>query len=470
MPRFRPALRPLAPTARIGALCALTALPTGAQTPPSYGLTFLGEASAVSALSTGGQVIGQRLVAGNSRALVLRAGQAPLLLPLPAGQVSSSAFDQNELGQVVGAVSAFSSTEFAPRAARWDPDGQGGFNCTLLGQLPGHSGGAALAINDLGDVVGYSTLGSFRTPVWFNAPGGIFDLTPLQLFDPRAINSERVLCDATGRRADLDDLSVELLPLPAGPPSYIAAAGGDINSGGAVAGRLVLATSSGCVYRAARYLDGAGWQLLSPCGPVAGAFEINLRGDVLYTAFTVLTPLLHLEGLGDFGLSALLAPSTAGWEFSTGLGLAIDDSRRIATWARNPATGQQGAVLLTPTWTEQPSVGPGGPSHAVLSVSGAPLASGASADLLLTGATPAGPVWLIVGAAQIGLPLFAGLLGPLPETPVGPLALDASGSLSLPALAGGQGPLSLFVQALFPAPALPQGVGFSNTLRLDFLP
>jgi hypothetical protein len=450
-------------------LCSAWPALAQAQTPPEYALTFLGAANGVSGISENGWVIGQRSVGSATRGFIVREGQSAVLLPLAPGDQSSFALDVNELGQVVGAVSSFTSPEFSGRAALWSPNGQGGYTLTLLGQLPGHSGSTATAINNLGDVVGYSNQSWFRYPVWFNSPTGLFDLNPLGVFDPQAINDERVFCDSQGKLCDLDTLQVVSLGLPSGPPTYSAAAALDINQRGDVAGRVVLATSTSCVYQAARYLDGIGWQMLTPCSSNAGAYAINGRGDVVYTA-ALIYPFLHLEGLGDFDVQSLLAPAAAGWDLLTTGGLQINSQRQIACWALDPSTGQVGAVLLKPTWTVQTDVGLAGPGKATLSVTGGDLSSGTQADLLLTGGSANQGCLLFVGDQLIALPLLAGVLGPLPIATEGPLPLNASGTLLLPNLNGGQGPLSLYVQALYAAPSLPFGVGFSNTVRLDFLP
>lgn len=453
--------------ALFSAFCLTTA--AQGQTPPSFAVTYLGSASSVTGISENGWVIGQRSVGSATRGFIVRAGQAAQLLPLAPGDQSSFALDVNELGQVVGAVSSATSPEFGARAALWSPNGQGGYTLTLLGQLPGHSVSTATAINNLGDVVGYSNQSFFRYPVWFTSPSGVFDLNPLAVFDPQEINDERVFCDRQGKLCDLDTLAVVSLGLPSGPPTYSAASALGINQRGDVAARVVLATSTSCVYRAARYLDGIGWQTLTPCSSVAGAYEINGRGDVVYTAVLIYA-LLHLEGLGDFDVETLLAPSASNWDLLTSSGLQINTARQIACTAQNTGTGQVGAVLLTPTWTAQADLGLGGPGKAILSVTGGDLSSGTQADLLLTGASANQNCVLFVGDQWIALPLLAGVLGPLPQVTVGPLVLDASGTLLLPNLNGGNGPLSLFVQALFAAPAEPFGVGFSNALRVDFLP
>src|SRR5678815_866290 len=112
----------------------------------------------------------------------------------------------------------------------------------------------------------------------FSAPGGVLDLNPLGVFDPQAINDQRQMVDKQFKRLDLDTMIVESFPLPSGPPAYQAATGYAINELGQIAGTAVLASSTSCVYQAARHMDDFGWQLLSPCSSLANAHDINDLG------------------------------------------------------------------------------------------------------------------------------------------------------------------------------------------------
>jgi hypothetical protein len=335
--------------------------------------------------------------------------------------------------------------------------------------LPGHVGSVATAVNNLGDIVGYSRTGMFRYPVLFTAPAGVLDLNRFGVFDPQSINDARVFVDKQARRMDLDTMTVQSLGLPPGPPSYSATTGYSINEHGQIAGTAVLATSTNCVYQAARYVDGPGWQILSPCSGVANAYDINDLGDVLYKAYVTLVNLVHLEGIGDFTVQGLLAPTSAPWTV-LGFGMDINSARQIAVIANNPVTGQTGAALLTPMQTCQASLGFGGPGLSHLMVCGGNLATGTTADLTLSGVPAHGAAVLVVSLANAPTPLAGGLLVPMPVMLVLPLVAGPAGTLVLGGVPGGIGPLSLYAQCVHPDLLLPGGWGFSNAVRIDFLP
>ena len=137
-------------------LIALPTLATHAQAP---------EYSAFAALS-GGQpnaMNGHGQIVGWTSASTIRAfvatGSDFELLPLPAGMLSSKANDVNDAGVIVGLVSDSSLAETG-FAARWDPT-PAGYVPTLLSPLPGLTYSNALAINNLGDIVGYTNIGGF---------------------------------------------------------------------------------------------------------------------------------------------------------------------------------------------------------------------------------------------------------------------------------------------------------------------
>lgn len=450
-------------------LLAGLAAPIAAQTPPSYALQFLGPASSVLALSEDGVVVGQQSVGNNTRGFVASATQPLVLLPIGAGDQSSWALDVNEEGVIVGAVSVLSSPEFQGRAARWTPNGAGGWTLQELGKLPGHVASVATAVNNVGDVVGYSSSGMFRLPVWFTAPGGLMDLNPFGVFDPQSINDARVFVDKQAKRMDLDTMQVQSLGLPASPPNWQATTGYDINELGHVAGTAVLTTSTSCVYRAARYLDGTGWQLLTPCSGLANASEINDLGDVVYQ-WALIDRILHLEGLGEYIVGSLLAPSAADWEIHEAFAIQINDARQLAVIASNGKTGQTGAALLTPVQGCQADLGFAGPGLSHLQVCGGSLASGTQADLTLFGAAPLQPAFLFAGLVHAPTPVKGGVLVPVPWQLVATLVAGPTGSAFVGGIPGGGGPATLYVQAVHQDAALPAGWGFSNAVGIELLP
>jgi len=117
----------------------------------------------------------------------------------------------------------------------------------------------------------------------------------------------------------------------------------------------------------------------------------------------------------------------------------------------------------------QTDLGFGGPGDLALSVCGGPLATGMTNDLVVTGATAGGPVFLALGFTSNPLPFKGGLLVPVPLFSVLSGTADGAGELSL-VVPGGSGPVDVIVQAVAPDAAQIAGFELSNALELEFLP
>lgn len=326
-------------------LCALSAV-AHAQT-PVYSVEFIAPVSGLADLNDYGYMIGTSpLAPASERGWVASRTQPLTHLPLPPGRVSSRVYDINNAGVIVGSVSSttYADPGFGGVAARWTPNGVGGYTVQELGKLSGDIGSVAKALNEVGDVVGFSQ-GAFQRAVWFTAPGGALDLSPTGAFDPVAINDRRqVVCYSTRcARLDLNTFVLQDLGLP--PGSFFSTLGASINEAGQVAG-VAISTSSTCDRYAARYTDGVGWQLLSVCGANNGPGGINERGDV--TFWSVASAFVQLEGSGVWATQSLITAPIGAWFLGTLAAGRINDSRQIAISASNPTTGQAGIVLLIP--------------------------------------------------------------------------------------------------------------------------
>jgi len=323
------------------------ALPAAAQT-PTYSPRFLGAANHIDAMNESGDVVGWVTSGGAARGFVVGPGHPYQLLPLPVGMLSSFANDINEAGVIVG--SAGPSTDpvyyLGGRAASWTPDGAGGYTVTLLGVLPGHVASLATAINNVGDIVGFSHNGTFRYPVLF-VSGGPIDLSATGFFDPSDVNDERVVVDhsPTARRLDLDTMTIEDLGVPPGNfrSTWVEA----ISPSGVVVGSAVLTTSSNCDHVAAAY-GAAGWDVLSGCGSFNCAYDVNVFGDVIMQLN--LAVWVDLSGFGKHMVEDLISTGDGHWFVINAYGNALNDARQIAVQAHNPTTGESGALLLTPDW------------------------------------------------------------------------------------------------------------------------
>jgi len=127
-------------------------------------------------------------------------------------------------------------------------------------------------------------------------------------------------------------------------------------------------------------------------------------------------------------------------------------------------------VLPGVTVTCQSDLGSGGPGSSVLMVCGGDLSTGTTADVTLTGAAPLQPMWLAVGTVNSPTPLFGGTVIPIPTSFLFPGVTDAAGEFSLAGVAGGGGPATLFVQAIYLDAAQAFGFGISNAIQVDYLP
>lgn len=333
-----------------------TATVAGAQTPPSYTAEYLGAATGATAMNQSGRIVlTQSLGPASERAFVAGHGSPLAPLPLPPGRMSSRAYDINDAGVIAGTVSSVSYADpnFGAVAALWTPNGSGGYTIQELGKLPGDVGSAATALNNLGDVVGFSFGGQYRRAVWFTAPGGMLDLNPLGAFDPSAVNDQRlVVCYCTipftnhAGRFDLNTLLVEDLGVP--PGNFRTTSGAAINASNQVAGLAILTTGTSCDREAARYTDGIGWEIFSGCGSMNGCGSINDLGDV--TMWINTAGYVRFEGIGTYRTEDLITAPVGHWSLYIGTG-QINNARQIAVGGTNSATGQSGLLLLTPEGT-----------------------------------------------------------------------------------------------------------------------
>jgi hypothetical protein len=118
----------------------------------------------------------------------------------------------------------------------------------------------------------------------------------------------------------------------------------------------------------------------------------------------------------------------------------------------------------------QTDLGFGGPGTATLTMCGGDLSTGTTADLLLTGATPGGTAFLILGLTNAPTPLKGGLLVPVPILLQLALPINGSGEVLVANAAGGGGPFTVYAQYVYTDGAQTEGFGFSNALGVDFLP
>lgn len=134
----------------------------------------------------------------------------------------------------------------------------------------------------------------------------------------------------------------------------------------------------------------------------------------------------------------------------------------------NGVYGQYGFVAEP--FACQPDLGFGTPGGAELAVCGEPLGSGGTATAQLTNAPANTPAWVALGLSSNPTPLFGGTLVVNPPELIVGVVTDGFGEWTLTNIQGGGGPTSLFLQVAYLDLALPQAIGLSNAVRVDYLP
>ena len=218
----------------------------------------------------------------------------------------------------------------------------------------------ATAINSVGDIVGYSIVPGFQggPAASFDGAGGVTQLVDFQA-TPEDVNDNRQIIGGK-LRMDLDTGVVEDLGIPAG--SYNFARLYALNLGGQATGIGYVATSSSANQVAVRYTDGTGYQVLTGPSNYAAGYGINDNGDVVMETLCGgggYSPAVSLVGIGSYCLQSLIRPEDNGWVLSgPNFNLDINNQGQIVAVGSNSATGQSGAVLLTPDGLLQPPTAP----------------------------------------------------------------------------------------------------------------
>jgi Bacterial Ig domain len=167
-----------------------------------------------------------------------------------------------------------------------------------------------------------------------------------------------------------------------------------------------------------------------------------------------------------------LTSGTTAYDWRLPEGIAFEDLR-IRVIARdlryqNSADDVQCRIVAPNAC--QANLGLGSAGGPVLAICGAPLATGQLATLTLTGAPPSQPGYLFVSTTLAATPFLGGILATLPIALALPIVTNSGGHLSMANVPGGNGPVSIYLQAIVAAPQHPKGALLSNALRLDFLP
>ncbi len=206
-------------------------------------------------------------------------------------------------------------------------------------------------------------------------------------------------------------------------------------------------------------VDKDGYPDFAVTSPLAGPEALRVFSGL--TGLTLWQPLLKQPTLPVLGTTvvALGDHDGDGW-----LNLLVTDSNGSLT---GPLAG--GAVVVRAALHHQ-NLGSQGPGNATLSVHGTPLTSGGTADLALATAGAHRAGFLVVSPWSNPTSLYGGTLVPTFNSLVLPIVTDANGSYTLKGIPGGLGLVSLYTQVVVENPFQHLGLGFSNAVRIDFMP
>jgi hypothetical protein len=324
----------------ISVLLASTIAAAAAADLPTYRVTAIGPDLQSFGMNERGDIVGRKLLNGSlGVAFVATLGGAVEELPVPAEWLGSDAYAISDQGVIVGAVSTVGVASIGSRAAAWFPTTKG-YEFVLLGALPGHQYSTALAVNNLGDIVGGSGgigLAMYSNAVLFTAPG-VTDLPGISI--AADVNDSRTVV-AGNNLLDLDTMAVTTIPLP--PGNWQGMQAGDINNVGGICGYV--AGFSGCSTFPIKWEPGPGWTFLGGCATTTSATSLNDQGDAVTFVYNGGFGVVF-EGAGYTNVGSLIAPGQGNW-LLTGLG-SINNARMLTAAGKELPNGVSTLLRLVP--------------------------------------------------------------------------------------------------------------------------
>jgi hypothetical protein len=307
-----------------GPLCVSVSAPAA---PPAYRVESIGVGLQGFAMNERGDVVGRQVSAQSIGRAFFAARGAPVeVLPLPQPWVSSDAYQLNEHGLIVGAVSNQSVASVGSHAAAWRL-ARDGWQFGLLAAWPGDQFSTATAVNNHGDIVGGSGglgLGMYSRAVRF-APGGAQLLPDLSL--PSGVNDGRVVL-AWSTMLDLDTMQSVTVPLP--PGNWQGVVTTDFSNSGAFCGHIL--GFSGCSTFPVRYRPEVGWEFIGGCATTTSANSINDQGDAVAYVLNG-GNWASFVGEDNAAIGPLIDPSQGSWVVT---GSSEINSRRMILASARP--------------------------------------------------------------------------------------------------------------------------------------
>ncbi len=321
--------------------CALMSHRVACAVPPTYRVEPIGTGLQAFAMNERGDVVGRQLSAQSIGRAFFAARDGSLeLLPVPLTWASADAYQLNEQGLIVGAVSIGTIASVGSHAAAWRRT-DSGWQFELLQAWPGDQYSTATAVNAHGDIVGGSGgigLGMYSRAVRFT-PAGAQLLPDLAL--PAGVNDDRIVL-AWNTLLDLDTMVSTTIPLP--PGNWQGVVSTDFSNSGAFCGHIL--GFSGCSTFPVRYRPGHGWDFIGGCATTTSATSINDQGDAVAYVYSG-GNWVSFVGEPNLSLDTLIDPADGSWAVT---GASEINSRRmiLATARRGPTFAVTESVRLVP--------------------------------------------------------------------------------------------------------------------------
>lgn len=444
------------------------------------------------------------------------------------GLTSSSAYDVNEAGIVVGGW--YDSIHGETRAYWFDSKTQ-----TMHDLGPG----VAVGINDAGKICGRLGTYTWNTTSW------IHDLSTGQRTPIPGLGGAYLECH------DINDAGhvVGIADVPGGLPDHAFRFDGQttfdlgalnppysdifyskayaINDAGLIVGESLVGSVADAWAKPFHVSPGGAMTAIAGAGPyyVSGsAWAVNGDGhstgwmsaldDTWGNAFvfdgSVITPLPHLAGkwhtigAGINASDAVVGHGFGEWVYQPCCGYlanytnyraflsrdgatvdlngSIDaasgwvllQARAIDGFGRIVGSGSKGGTtrgfLLDPVLHCQLDLGGGGHGDGRLKMCGTGLGGGQNSTMTFTGGPQGSVAALLLSLSSGAYPWAGGTLIPVPVASIVTLPLDGTGAFTIGSVPGGAGSFSVFAQVAYPYSGVPIGIGLSNALRLDFEP